>query len=58
VLWKIFVLKRDEVNEQFRVLSNEELRDLSRSLSVVKIGKCRRSQWTGFVAMLKETRNA
>jgi len=58
VLRKIFGLKKYEINEQFRILYNEELGDLYRSLSIVNIMKCRRLQWAKHFSEVEETGNA
>jgi hypothetical protein len=39
--------KKDEVSEQFRILHNEALRDLYRSLSIVRIVTCGRLHGLG-----------
>jgi hypothetical protein len=47
VLRRIFVPKRNEVTAEWRILHNEELRDLYSSPSVIRIIKSRRMRWVG-----------
>jgi len=49
---KIFGPKKDGICEQFRILHNEEPRDLCRSLTVVGLVKCGRLRWAGHVARM------
>jgi hypothetical protein len=55
---RIFGPKRDEVTGEWRKLHNEELSELYSSSSVIRIIKCRRMRWAGYVARMGEKRNA
>jgi hypothetical protein len=57
VLRRIFALKRDEVTGEWRKLHNEELRDLYRSPSIIRIIKSRMMRWAGHIARMGENRN-
>jgi hypothetical protein len=58
VLSRICGPKRDEVTGGWRKLHNEELHDLYSSSSLIRIIKSRRMRWVGYVAQIKEKRNA
>jgi hypothetical protein len=58
VLRRIFGSGRDEVTEEWRILHNEELRDLYSSPRIIRIIKQRRMKWAGRVARMGEKRNA
>jgi hypothetical protein len=45
MLRRIFGPKRDEVTGEWRVLHNEEIRDLYSSPSIIRIIKSRRMRW-------------
>jgi hypothetical protein len=49
MLRRIFGPKRDEVTGGWKILHNEELRDLSSSSSIIRF-KSRRMRWAGYVA--------
>jgi hypothetical protein len=51
VLRTILGLKSDEVMGRWRILYNEELRDLYSSPSVIRM-KTRRMRWVGHVALM------
>jgi hypothetical protein len=52
------ILKRDEVIGGWRILRNEELRNLCCSPSIITIIKSRRMRWAGHVARMGEKRDA
>jgi hypothetical protein len=52
VLRKIFGLKRDEVTGNWRKSRSEELRDLYRSVNVMRVIKSRIMRWVGHVARM------
>ena len=56
VLRGIFGPKRDEVKREWRKLHNEELNDLYRSPSIVRVIKSRRMSSAGHVARMGERR--
>jgi hypothetical protein len=56
VLRRLFGPKRDEVNEGWRKLHNEELHNLYASPSIIRMTVSRRMRWAGHVARA-ETRN-
>jgi hypothetical protein len=58
VLRRIFGPKRDEVTGGRRKLHNEELHDFYSSPSTIKIIKPRRMSWAGYVARMRQRRNA
>ena len=58
VLRRIFGPRRDEVNEEWRRLHNEELNDLYSSPNIVRVIKSRRMTWAGHVAHMGEERGA
>jgi hypothetical protein len=58
VLRIIFGPKRVEVIGGWRKLHNEELHNLYRSPSIIRIIKSRRIRWAGHVARMGEKRNA
>jgi hypothetical protein len=57
VLRRLFGLKRDEVMGEWRIMHNEELRNLYSSTSIIRIIKSR-MRWVGHVARMGEKRNA
>jgi hypothetical protein len=57
VLRKIYGPKNTEESEQFGTLHNEELRNIYRSPSIVRVVTSRKLLWTGYVAMVGETSN-
>jgi hypothetical protein len=57
VLRRIFGPKRDEVTGSWRKLHNEELHNLYRSPSIIRMIKSGRMRWAGHVAR-KGERNA
>jgi hypothetical protein len=56
VLRKIIVLKRDEVNVEWRKLHNEELNDLYYSPNTVRVIKSRRMRCVRHVACMGKRR--
>jgi hypothetical protein len=50
--------KRDEVTGGWRKLHNEELHSLYSSPSIIRMIKSRRMRWAGYVARMREKRNA
>jgi hypothetical protein len=58
VLRRIFGPKRDGVTGGWRKLHNEELHDLYSSPSIIGMMKSRRMRWVGYVARIREKRNA
>jgi hypothetical protein len=52
VLRRMFEPYRDEVTGVWKKLHNEELNDLYRSPSIVRVKKSRRMRWTGHVARM------
>ena len=50
VLRRIFVLKRDEVTEEWRKLHNEEVYDLYSSPNIFQVKKSRRIRWAEYIA--------
>jgi hypothetical protein len=58
VLIRIFGPKRDEVIGGWRKRHNEELHNLYRSPSIIRIIKSRRMRWAGHVARMGKKRNA
>jgi hypothetical protein len=58
VLRRIFGLKRDEVTGNWRKLHNEELHDLYSSPNIIRMIKSRRMKRAGYVARMREKRNA
>jgi hypothetical protein len=54
----LFGSKRDEISRQFRILHKVKLRDLYKSLRIVKIVKSRKLRCAGHVARIEETRKA
>ena len=52
ILMRIFGPKRDEIRE-WRLLYNEEIYSLSRSLNIVRVIKCIRLRWAGHVARME-----
>jgi hypothetical protein len=58
VLWRIFGPKRDEMTGEWRILYNEELRDLYSLPSIIRIIKSRKMRWAGHVALMGEKRNS
>jgi hypothetical protein len=53
ILRRIFGPKRDE-NGEWRMLHNEELHSLHRSLNIVRAIKSRRLRWASHVARMEE----
>ena len=47
---RTLVSRKEKVNDKYRVLHNEELCVLYRSAGVVRVVKCGRLQWAGYVA--------
>jgi hypothetical protein len=58
VLRRIFGSKRDEVTGGWRKLHNEELHNFYSSPSIVRMIKPRVMRWAGYVARMRENRNA
>jgi hypothetical protein len=58
VLRRIFGPKRDEVTGSWRKLHNEELHNLYSSPSIIRMINSRRMRWSGYVARMREKRNA
>jgi hypothetical protein len=58
VLRSIFGPKRTERTEGWKKLHNEELHNLYSSLSLIRIIKSRMMRWAGYVARVREKRNA
>jgi hypothetical protein len=56
VLRRIFGPKRDEVTGEWRMLHNEELRNLYSSPDIIRQVKSRRMRWAGHVARMGEDR--
>ena len=56
VLRRIFVLKRDEVTEEWRKLHNEEVYDLYSSPNIFQLKKSRRMRWAEYIARRGERR--
>ena len=54
VLRRLFGPKRDEVTGEWRILHNEELRDLYSLPNIVQMVKSRRMRWAGHVAHVGE----
>jgi hypothetical protein len=55
---RIFGPKREEVIGDWRILHNEELRNLYSSPSIIIMINSRRMGWAGHVARMGETKNA
>jgi hypothetical protein len=58
VLRRIFGLKRGEVIGGWRKLHNEELHNLCSSPNIIRMIKSKRMRWAGYVAGMREKRNA
>jgi hypothetical protein len=58
VLRRIFGPKRDEVTGEWRILHNEEFRDLYSSPSIIRLITSRKMRSEGHVARMEEKRNA
>jgi hypothetical protein len=58
VLRRIFGPKRDEIIGGWRILHNEELRNLHSSPKIIRMVKKRRMRWAGHVACMGEKRDA
>jgi hypothetical protein len=58
VLRRIFGHKREEWNEDWRRMHNEELRNLYASLIIIRVITSRRKRWAGHVEWMGEIRNA
>jgi hypothetical protein len=56
VFRRIFGPKRNEVTGEWRILHNEELRDLYSSPTIVRVIKSRRMRWAGHVARIGKRR--
>jgi len=54
VLRDILRPKKDKASQQFRILHDEERRNLNTSRSVVRLVKCRRLLWAGHVARMRK----
>jgi len=52
----VFGPKRDEVTGEWRILHNEELRDLYSLPNIVRVVKSRRIRWAGHVTRMGEGR--
>jgi len=52
VLRRVFGSKRDEVTGEWRILHNEELRDLYSLPNIVRVVKWRTMRWAGYVARM------
>jgi hypothetical protein len=48
----------DEVTGDWRKLHNEELYNMYSSPNIIRVIKSRRMSWVGYVAQMKEKRNA
>jgi hypothetical protein len=55
---RIFGPKRDEVTGDWRKLHNEALHNLYSSPNIIRMIKSRRMRWAGYVARIREKRNA
>jgi hypothetical protein len=58
VLRRMFGTKRDEVTGSWRILHNEELRNLYSSPGTIRMIMLRMVRWTGHLAHMGEKRNA
>jgi hypothetical protein len=58
VLRRIFGPKRDEVTGDWRKLYNDELHNLYFSPNIIRMNKSSRMRWAGYVAQMREKRNA
>jgi hypothetical protein len=58
VLRKIFGPKRDEVTEEWRELSNDELNKLYSLPKIIRVSKSRGISWAGHVARMRERKGA
>ena len=58
VLRKIFGAKKDEITGKWRKLHNAELHTLYSLPSIIRSLKSRRLRWAGYVARMKQSRNA
>jgi hypothetical protein len=58
VLRRIFGPKRDKVTGGWRKLHNEELLNLYSSPNIIRMIKSRKMRWAGYVARMREKRNA
>jgi hypothetical protein len=56
VLRRIFGPKREEVTGEWRILHNEEMKDLYSLPNIVRVIKSRRLRWAGHVARMGEGR--
>jgi len=54
VLRRVFEPKRDDITGEWRLLHNEELRDLYSLPNIVRVVKSRRMRWAGHVARMGE----
>jgi hypothetical protein len=58
VLRKIFVLKRDEVTREWRILHSEEFYDQYALAYIIRLIESRRMRWAGYMARVGERRDA
>jgi hypothetical protein len=54
LLRRIFGLKRDEMTGGWEKLHIEELRNLYSAPSIIRMMKCRKMRWAGYVARMGE----
>jgi hypothetical protein len=55
---RIFGPRSKEVEGGWRKLHNEELHNLYASINIARVTKSRRMRWAGYVARIREMRNA
>jgi hypothetical protein len=54
----IFGPKTDEVRRDWRKLFNDGLHNVYSSLNIIRVAKCRRTRWAGYLVRMGEMRNA